>query len=971
MSTPLKIFISYSHKDKAYLDPSPPPGSESLYCWLKPLEKKWIQFFTDSDITLGELWDERIKQELQESSILLALVSQAFLDSQYCQDQEIKTALANSSRIVPIMLSPCDWKDHQWLSQRNFYPGEGKTIEEHYQDAGKQKRLYTDIRMKIEALTKEILGTSVQDTPSALSLSSSSPFPFRIDALQQPGNTLFGCDTIFDALSDALRDPAIGVLGIIGDGGMGKTASVRHWIANLNTDPYGLTHVFAWAFYDRQDDTETANSDTFFSAAFDFLAAEPPPVETRTAEYRADCLWMQYNATPKILVLDGLHVLQSPELKSYGELTDPAIRAFLENDTNRSLRHENRLIIITSRIPLLGLHNEHPGYREIRVNALDAELGASLLAELGASGDRSQLRAASRETLGHPLCLVLLGRLIAHKFRDRGIHNRREIYSYLDKDFDERDTQYVIHAQRIMEYYRLVVTEEPEKLLLQMMGLFHRPMNNPEVQHLLKHAKFARALNNSKLANASYKLENYGLLAPESTVQQGAVRETWNCHPLIREHFRNELRKDKEAWIDAHSVLFNYFCKAVPKRPANAREMFPLYRAIHHGCQAFRLKDSLAVYRDRMLHGIAEGFATNYLGLVAEDVSALDRFFSVEVPPEHELGPNDRSFLRGRLAFSLTYFGQLDEAIKYREEEKLYFESIGDNMNIASACEHLSALYLMRGQVVDAGDIADEALHFAQMAHDSGQQAKAHCRRAAVMFAKNDIVACEQAFSEAKRMLRNEPAAEDRVHGDQGIAYRFFKAESASTREDYELMLSDAERAQDLDANWLLPKGFDIMFKAFAIWKLGRIQDARALFAEARSTLKGSSAIAFLGSFFLTEAAFELDQKDLKHASRCVEESFRIAERYELPLFLIDCLVTRARIHIATGDLASARDTVVAAETRIESYMYHLRTLEVELLKGEILFAEGKEAEAKAQFSEAKALIDATGRKTHLARCAL
>jgi len=971
-TTTLKIFISYSHEDSSYLDPHPSLGSVSLYRWLKPLEKSHgIQLFTDSDIKLGEDWDQRIKHELQESSILMALVSQAFLDSDYCQNVEIETALANSSRIVPIMLSACNWQDHAWLAQRNFVPGNGESIEEHHQESGKLKKLYSRIRGEIEALASELRGASSFPASTTVSptTSTSPPIPFRIDALQQPGNILFGCDSTFSALTEALEDPRIGVLGIIGDGGMGKTAAVRHWLANLNIDRYGLTHVFAWAFYDRQHDQEIANSDTFFSAVFDFLGAHPLSEDTRTAEYKADCLWTQYSATPKILILDGLEGLQSPLPGTYGELTDPAINALLENDTNRSLSHINRLIIVTSRMPLAGMHNDHPGYREIKLSELDQELGASLLDELGVIGERDQLRAASKEALGHPLCLVLLGRLIAHHFHDRGIRNRYEIYSVLNMNFDKGAEKYVIHAQRIMDYYQLVVKEDPEKLLLEMMGLFHRPMKNPEVQYLINNANFAHALNDQHLIDASLQLERYGLLAPEIPARKGKVRETWDCHPLIREHFRNELCKDKDAWINAHGVLFEYFCQAAPQLPTNTKDMFPLYRAIHHGCQALRLRESLAVYRERMLHGVATGFATNYLGLVAEDVSALERFFSVGVNPEKELDHTDCCFLRGRLAFSLTYFGRLDDAIRCREEERTYFDGVGDQLNIASACEHLSALYLMRGRVVDAATIADDALRHAILAQDFGQQAKAHCRRAAVMYVKNDMSGCARAFEEAKQQLRQGPRAEAEVSGDHGISYRFYKAELASTPEDYAELLRDAEHAQDLDGNWLLPKGFDVMFKALSIWKLGRVGDARILFAEARATLKGSSAIAYLGRFFLAEASFELDLRRLDNARRCVDEGFRIADRYDMPLLRIDCHLAAARINIVEHNLDQARAEIACAELDIDSYHYHLRTLEAELLKGELLSAEGKGGEARTHIDVAMRIIAATGRKSYLERC--
>lgn len=143
MNDTVKIFVTYSHRDAEYLD------DDSLLGFLKGLEKDGVEFWTDRRIRPGELWDAVIKANLQEADIALVLVSQGFLDSPYCQNVEIEHCLAQQKHLFPIILSPCDWRRHVWLSSRQFLPGGDQTVEEHYTEPGRRKRLFLEIRERL------------------------------------------------------------------------------------------------------------------------------------------------------------------------------------------------------------------------------------------------------------------------------------------------------------------------------------------------------------------------------------------------------------------------------------------------------------------------------------------------------------------------------------------------------------------------------------------------------------------------------------------------------------------------------------------------------------------------------------------------------------------------------------------------------------------------------------------------------
>src|SRR5687768_4398729 len=102
----IHLFYSYSHVDKRFRK-----QLEDHLALLKRQEV--IQAWHDRMIGAGQEWKGAIDQHLEESSIILLLISASFLASDYCYDVEMKRALerheANEARVIPIILRPVDW----------------------------------------------------------------------------------------------------------------------------------------------------------------------------------------------------------------------------------------------------------------------------------------------------------------------------------------------------------------------------------------------------------------------------------------------------------------------------------------------------------------------------------------------------------------------------------------------------------------------------------------------------------------------------------------------------------------------------------------------------------------------------------------------------------------------------------------------------------------------------------------------
>lgn len=125
-NTSLQFFISYSHKDMRI--------KEKLVTSLKSLcfEYNINEIWHDCEIPAGENIDQKVLQELNQSNIILLLVSNYFIASHYCIEVELKKAIErmkkNECIVIPIILQSCTISDNLSFSRLKRLPEDGHPI---------------------------------------------------------------------------------------------------------------------------------------------------------------------------------------------------------------------------------------------------------------------------------------------------------------------------------------------------------------------------------------------------------------------------------------------------------------------------------------------------------------------------------------------------------------------------------------------------------------------------------------------------------------------------------------------------------------------------------------------------------------------------------------------------------------------------------------------------------------------------
>lgn len=120
----MKVFFSYSHKDEQTRD------QLDAHCAMLRRNGE-IESWHDRRIIGGEVFDEKIRFELEHADIVLLLISQHFLNSEYCYSVELKRALERSNdgtaHVLPVIAEVCDWHNSP-VGKLMAVPRDGKPL---------------------------------------------------------------------------------------------------------------------------------------------------------------------------------------------------------------------------------------------------------------------------------------------------------------------------------------------------------------------------------------------------------------------------------------------------------------------------------------------------------------------------------------------------------------------------------------------------------------------------------------------------------------------------------------------------------------------------------------------------------------------------------------------------------------------------------------------------------------------------
>ena len=115
-----KIFISYSHDDKTFI--------EKLKNYLSILSIHNIEFWFDKNIRVGDNWSAEIQNAIETAHLTICLLSNSYLGSSFVQKKEfpaIQSRQAEGMVLFPIIIKDCLWKVVPWFKEVQVFPENG------------------------------------------------------------------------------------------------------------------------------------------------------------------------------------------------------------------------------------------------------------------------------------------------------------------------------------------------------------------------------------------------------------------------------------------------------------------------------------------------------------------------------------------------------------------------------------------------------------------------------------------------------------------------------------------------------------------------------------------------------------------------------------------------------------------------------------------------------------------------------
>lgn len=121
--TTARMVLIYSHADRRFLQ-----HSQLLYFLEGLAREERFDFWWDRDMG-HPLWDEEIRRRLDDADIVICVVSQPFLNSEYVRNVEApityRRLIDDDILLVPLMLDASTWEQYDWLRRVHHFPTDG------------------------------------------------------------------------------------------------------------------------------------------------------------------------------------------------------------------------------------------------------------------------------------------------------------------------------------------------------------------------------------------------------------------------------------------------------------------------------------------------------------------------------------------------------------------------------------------------------------------------------------------------------------------------------------------------------------------------------------------------------------------------------------------------------------------------------------------------------------------------------
>ncbi|MEM7151773.1 MAG: helix-turn-helix domain-containing protein [Myxococcota bacterium] len=547
-----------------------------------------------------------------------------------------------------------------------------------------------------------------------------APSPASFTHVLQPAQHFVGRERELDELRRWATGVGPRIVAVVAMGGAGKSALCQRLLDDRSED--GHAPPLVWSFYD------DARIEGFMAAALRHLGAASGA--TAPLEVVEQLLAQVGDATPRLLVLDGLEAVQSTgRRRPPGSIVDAHLRRLLSSIAGSD---GGTRVLVTSRSPLVDLRAwEGRGLRTMHLGPLDEPAQLELLRRWGIDGTQAQASQALSRYGGHALTVATLASYAA------GFHEG-SLASIPAIDLSEAasDDLLAFRLARVLEAYAGSMTEAQRDLVARV-SLFPRGADVPTLLSMTRAApKLAGAMPQHKreVVRTLSQLETMGVI-----YRNREAESVFSAHPFVAEHFRRELGHRR---LELHEALRRQLAERIAAAPRPGADL--VEDLLMQTLLAGDPEAAVSLYERRL-----GGFDTLGLerGEMARGQRVVRGFFLDGDPAQPRPGTPARAI--GGLLYDLALFSNAMGDPRYA---RLCLEHFVDRVQ-ASPRAHVTGwrtkAYVLRleGRLDEARTAIERALELSAAMADHHVRNLALC--AAIEHDRGDFDAAAQLFSRA------------------------------------------------------------------------------------------------------------------------------------------------------------------------------------------------------------------------------
>lgn len=343
-------------------------------------------------------------------------------------------------------------------------------------------------------------------------------------------------------LDDSVASTDTKFVGIMGLGGIGKTALIGRWIDGIETRlPGTVAGVFFWSCY--VDIRFDALAREFLQFATEQLGIPVEGIATGMSQLRE--ILDNY---PLLLVLDGMEVLQeTDENMGRGRLLDSAYRELFYIVRRQE---SQSTLVCTSRFPFPDMRPHVGGSaRLVELASLPSVEGSQLLRSYGLSGTNQELEKVSHHFAGHPLALRIVALVIQRQTQG---DVSRFWHAKLSEDALNPERQLEGKLGRILHFYDETLTHA-QRQLLALLATFP---DRASERTLVGLARAATWEGQTPESSHSIMLE-LEALADDGLLLRSVMGTMpyYACHPVLRDYFKRRVADGAAASAGIRVIL--------------------------------------------------------------------------------------------------------------------------------------------------------------------------------------------------------------------------------------------------------------------------------------------------------------------------------------------------------------------------------------------------------------------------------